>query len=192
MPTRIRFNKLEGIVFGEREHHQATVRLVKKSDDLSTFLQSEIGELPSIGTPPAVVSNIIHPSSICATSTVRVPITWWVLRGVGEHLPGVDGIALMRHQLPATDQFAHERDGEDVLLEALPMLIEAGFRMLDWLQWNLKDSAVYQLELWSTMLRVPERDEQLRLRSIELQSKTQALQCMMSLLLVQMMRQFLP
>ena len=28
------FDKFEGVVFGEREHHEATVRLVKKSDDL--------------------------------------------------------------------------------------------------------------------------------------------------------------
>ena len=40
----------EGVVFGEREHHEAVVRLVKKSDDLSGFLQSEITKLPSIGT----------------------------------------------------------------------------------------------------------------------------------------------
>ena len=34
----------------------------------------------------------------------------------------------MRHQLPTTDQFALESDGEEALLEALPMLIEAGFQ----------------------------------------------------------------
>ena len=38
----------EGVVFGEREHHEATVRLVKKSDDLSEFMQSEIAALPTI------------------------------------------------------------------------------------------------------------------------------------------------
>ena len=43
----------EGIVFGEREHHEAMVRLVKKSDDLSSFLESEIAQLPAIGTPPS-------------------------------------------------------------------------------------------------------------------------------------------
>ena len=35
----------------------------------------------------------------------------------------------MRHQLPLIDQFTLESEGEVVLLEALPMLIEAGFQM---------------------------------------------------------------
>ena len=159
----------EGVVFGEREHHQATVRLVKKSDDLSTFLQSEIGELPSIGTPPAGRLEH-HPSFIYLRyfHGPRFQSHGGVLRGVGDaSMPGVDGIALMRHQLPATDQFAHERDGEDVLLEALPMLIEAGFQNAGLVAMESEGFSSLPVGIeWSTMLRVPERDEQLRLRSI--------------------------
>ena len=159
----------EGVVFGEREHHQATVRLVKKSDDLSTFLQSEIDELPSIGTPPAGRLEH-HPSFIYLRyfHGPRFQSHGGVLRGSGDaSTPGVDGIALMRHQLPATDQFAHEREGEDVLLEALPMLIEAGFQNAGLVAMESEGFSSLPVGIeWSTMLRVPERDEQLRLRSI--------------------------
>ena len=34
----------------------------------------------------------------------------------------------MRNQLPITEQFAIEETGELILLECLPMLIEAGFQ----------------------------------------------------------------
>ena len=36
----------KGEVFGEREHHEALVRLVEKCDDLCPFLQREVDELP--------------------------------------------------------------------------------------------------------------------------------------------------
>ena len=40
----------KGEVFGERDHHQAMVRLVEKQDDLRPFLEREVGMLPAIGT----------------------------------------------------------------------------------------------------------------------------------------------
>ena len=161
----------EGVVFGEREHHEAIVRLVKKSDDLSSFLQSEITELPAIGTPPS--GRLEHHASFIYLRYFHGPrfqSHGGVLRGVGDtSQPGVDGIALMRHQLPATDQFAHERDGEDVLLEALPMLIEAGFQNAGLVAMESEGFSSLPVGIdWSTMLRVPEEDEQLRLRSIRI------------------------
>jgi 3-hydroxymyristoyl/3-hydroxydecanoyl-(acyl carrier protein) dehydratase len=161
----------EGVVFGEREHHEAIVRLVKKSDDLSTFLQSEITALPAIGTPPS--GRLEHHASFIYLRYFHGPrfqSHGGVLRGVGDaSQPGVDGIALMRHQLPATDQFAHERDGEDVLLEALPMLIEAGFQNAGLVAMESEGFSSLPVGIdWSTMLRVPEEDEQLRLRSIRI------------------------
>ena len=73
----------------------------------------------------------------------------------------------MRHQLPATDQFAHERDGEDVLLESLPMLVEAGFQNAGLVAMESEGFSSLPVGIqWSTMLRVPEQEEQLRLRSI--------------------------
>ena len=161
----------EGVVFGERDHHQATVRLVKKSDDLSQFLQTEIGSLPTIGTPPS--GRLEHHASFIYLRYFHGPrfqSHGGVLRGSGDaSQPGVDGIALMRHQLPATDQFVHERDGEDVLLEALPMLIEAGFQNAGLVAMESEGFSSLPVGIeWSTMLRVPEQDEQLRLRSIRM------------------------
>ena len=161
----------EGVVFGEREHHEAVVRLVKKSDDLSGFLQSEITELPSVGTPPP--GRLEHHASFIYLRYFHGPrfqSHGGVLRGVGDaSQPGVDGIALMRHQLPVTDQFAHERNGEDVLLEALPMLIEAGFQNAGLVAMESEGFSSLPVGIeWSTMLRVPEQDEELRLRSIRM------------------------
>jgi hypothetical protein len=73
----------------------------------------------------------------------------------------------MRHQLPASDQFAHEADGEIVLLEALPMLIEAGFQNAGLVAMESEGFSSLPVGIeWSSMLRVPEQDEQLRMRSI--------------------------
>ena len=164
----------EGTVFGEREHHEAVIRLVKKSDDLSTFLQSEISQLPTIGTPPS--GRLEHHASFIYLRYFHGPrfqSHGGVLRGVGDaSQPGVDGIALMRHQLPATDQFALERDGENVLLEALPMLIEAGFQNAGLVAMESEGFSSLPVGIeWSTLLRVPDEDEQLRLRSIRIASE---------------------
>ncbi|MDA7846308.1 hypothetical protein N9A87_04610, partial [Euryarchaeota archaeon] len=70
-------------------------------------------------------------------------------------------------QLPATDQFAHESEGETVLLEALPMLIEAGFQNAGLVAMESEGFSSLPVGIeWSSMLRVPERDELLRMRSL--------------------------
>ncbi|RJU88565.1 MAG: KR domain-containing protein, partial [Candidatus Poseidoniales archaeon] len=157
----------KGEIFGEpRLHHEAKVRLVSSNDDLSSFLQSEIEELPAIGTPAD--GELLHHSSFIYLRYFHGPrfqSHGGVLRGVEN---GVDGIALMRHQLPATDQFALESEGEEVLLDALPMLIEAGFQNagLAAMESDGFSSLPIGIE-WSTMLRVPEANEKLRVRSIK-------------------------
>jgi hypothetical protein len=95
-----------------------------------------------------------------------------VLRGVGDDdLVGIDGVALMRHQLPETDQFAIEKNGEVVLLESLPMLIEAGFQNAGLVAMETLGYSSLPVGIaWSTMLRVPDADEHLRLRSIQTSS----------------------
>jgi hypothetical protein len=160
----------KGEVFGEREHHQANVRLVEKCDDLCPFLQREVNELPSIGTPPS--GALIQPASFIYDRYFHGPrfqSHGGVLRGVsGGGSIGIDGMALMRHQLPASDQFAVEREGEPVLLEALPMLIEAGFQNAGLVAMeSLGFSSLPVGISWSTMLRVPDSDESLRLRSVQ-------------------------
>ena len=157
----------KGEIFGEpRLHHQAKVRLVASSDDLSTFLQSEIEALPAIGTPAD--GELMHHSSFIYLRYFHGPrfqSHGGVLRGVEN---GVDGIALMRHQLPATDQFALESEGEEVLLDALPMLIEAGFQNAGLAAMESEGFSSLPIGIeWSTMLRVPEADEKLRVRSIK-------------------------
>ena len=160
----------KGEVFGEREHHSATVRLVEKRDDLRPFLQREVDELPTVGTPPS--GEPMHPPSFIYDRYFHGPrfqSHGGVLRGVGEgDVLGIDGLALMRHQLPQTDQFAVEQGGETVLLEALPMLIEAGFQNAGLVAMETLGFSSLPVGIaWSTMLRVPEVDEVLRLRSIQ-------------------------
>ena len=160
----------QGAVFGEREHHTAVVRLVEKHDDLVPFLQREVDELPNIGTPPD--GPLLHPASFIYDRYFHGPrfqSHGGVLRGVGEgDRMGIDGRALMRHQLPITDQFSLETGGEQVLLEALPMLIEAGFQNAGLVAMELLGFSSLPVGInWSTVLRVPEADEILRLRSLQ-------------------------
>ena len=160
----------KGEVFGEREHHSALVRLVEKHEDLRPFLQGEVDELPETGTPPS--GDVLHPASFIYDRYFHGPrfqSHGGVLRGVGdEGRQGIDGLALMRHQLPETDQFALESDGEQVLLEALPMLIEAGFQNAGLVAMELLGYSSLPVGIaWSTMLRVPDADETLRLRSLQ-------------------------
>ena len=157
----------KGEIFGQpRLHHEAKVRLIASSDDLGAFLQSEIDALPTVGTPAD--GELLHHSSFIYLRYFHGPrfqSHGGVLRGIEN---GIDGIALMRHQLPATDQFSVESEGEEVLLDALPMLIEAGFQNagLAAMESDGFSSLPVGIE-WSTMLRVPEADERLRMRSIK-------------------------
>ena len=161
----------KGEVFGEpRLHHEATVRLVEAGENLSQFLQNEVDSLPEIGTPP--MGELQHHSSFIYLRYFHGPrfqSHGGVLRGIDN---GVDGIALMRHQLPVKDQFALESDGEEVLLDALPMLIEAGFQNagLAAMESDGYSSLPVGIE-WTTMLRVPDADETLRMRSVKVSSE---------------------
>ena len=159
----------KGDVFGEREHHSATVRLVEKSDDLTEFLHSEVSAMPDIGTP-ALDDLALLPSFIYQRyfHGPRFQSHGGVIRGVGDvNSPGADGIALMRNQLPIIEQFESEVHGEEVLLEALPMLIEAGFQNAGFVAMESEGFSSLPIGIeWSTNLRVPDRYEILRVRSI--------------------------
>jgi len=128
-----------------------------------------VDQVPSIGVP-TVGELRHHPSFIYLRyfHGPRFQSHGGVLAGVGDaDLPGADGIALMRHQLPASDQFLVEQDGESVLLEALPMLIEAGFQNAGLVAMESEGLSSLPVGIeWSTVLRVPERDETLRMRSV--------------------------
>ena len=159
----------KGEVFGEREHHQATVRLVEKCDDICPFLEAEVGMIPAIGTPPK--GELLHTPAFIYLRYFHGPrfqSHGGIIRGVGDDsMPGVDGIALMRHQLPQSDQWAVESQGETILLEALPMLIEAGFQNAGLVAMESENFSSLPVGIdWTCNLRVPEKDEILRLRSI--------------------------
>jgi hypothetical protein len=159
----------KGEVFGEREHHKAIVRVVESREDLGPFLQSEVDALPQLGTP-ALGELAELPSFIYRRyfHGPRFQSHGGVLRGIGDaETPGADGIALMRHQLPMLDQFALEAQGEVVLLESLPMLIEAGFQNAGLVAMESEGFSSLPVGIeWSSMLRVPERNEVLRMRSL--------------------------
>ncbi len=159
----------KGEIFGEREHHSAIVRLVEKSEDLTEFLHSEVATMPQLGTPQ-LEDLVIMPSFIYKRyfHGPRFQSHGGVIRGVGdEQTPGADGIALMRNQLPITQQFKIERDGSEVLLEALPMLIEAGFQNAGFVAMESEGFSSLPIGIdWSTNIRVPERNEILRIRSL--------------------------
>ena len=165
----------KGEVFGEpRLHHEAKVRLVSSSDDLLPFLQSEVDAIPEIGTPAS--GELIHSASFIYLRYFHGPrfqSHGGILRGIGNgDSLGVDGIALMRHQLPAADQFRLEKEGEEVLLDALPMLIEAGFQNAGLVAMEVDGYSSLPIGIeWSTMLRVPEKDEHLRMRSVRISSE---------------------
>ena len=159
----------KGEVFGEREHHQATVRLVEDCDDICPFLEAEIAMIPAIGTPP--MGQLIHTPAFIYLRYFHGPrfqSHGGIIRGIGnDSTPGVDGVALMRHQLPQSDQWAIEAQGESILLEALPMLIEAGFQNAGLVAMESENFSSLPVGIdWTCNLRVPERDEVLRLRSI--------------------------
>jgi len=159
----------KGEVFGEREHHQATVRLVEMCDDICPFLESEVSMIPTIGTPP--IGELMHTPAFIYLRYFHGPrfqSHGGVIRGIGnESMPGIDGIALMRHQLPKSDQWTIESQGESILLEALPMLIEAGFQNAGLVTMESENFSSLPVGIeWTCNLRVPEKDEILRLRSI--------------------------
>ena len=160
----------KGQIFGKpRQHHDAIVRLIRKSDDLTGHFANELSASPQIGIPmPGEVD--LQPGFIYERyfHGPRFQSHGGVIRGVGEgNNLGCDGVALMRHQMPETDQWASETAGGSVLLEALPMLIEAGFQNAGLVAMEAEGFSSLPVGIqWSTILRVPDKGESLRLRSV--------------------------
>ncbi len=161
----------KGDVFGTpRIHHQALVRLVMKSPDLTRHLAAELHDSPAIGVP--LKGELIHHPGFIYLRFFHGPrfqSHGGIIAGFGEgQRKGADGIALMRHQLPKCNQFAAETAGEPVLLEALPMLIEAAFQNAGLV--TMEADGLMSLPVgieWSATFRVPEQGEQLRIRSLQ-------------------------
>ena len=159
-----------GEKFGEpRIHHTGVVRLIKSGENVSQFLENEIKQMPAVGLP--IDEELLeHPSFIYLRyfHGPRFQSHGGVLKGVGDiENPGLDGIALMRNQLPNSELFAQEGSGEEILLESLPMIFEAAFQNSGLLGMEFfKFSSLPVGIEWSTILRVPEKGERLRLRSL--------------------------
>ena len=110
----------KGEVFGEpRIHHQATVHLLKEGAEMDievAFVDSP-GRGKASFQPDFIYNRFFHGP--------RFQVHGGLIKGVvsNDHL-GADGIALLRSQLPNSTLFAED----PVLLESLPMLIEACFQ----------------------------------------------------------------
>ena len=134
----------KGEVFGEREHHTALVRLVKKHEDLRPFLQREVDALPSIGTPPQ--GELLHPASFIYDRYFHGPrfqSHGGVLRGVGEgDRQGIDGRALMRHQLPATTSSRWSPKASRCSSKPFRCSLKRASKTPVWLRWNCWATAV--------------------------------------------------
>ena len=125
---------------------------------MTEFLHAEIEKMPKLGTP-SLEELVIMPSFIYKRyfHGPRFQSHGGVIRGVGdEQMPGADGIALMRNQLPITEQFEMENNGGEVLLEALPMLLEAGFQNAGFVAMESEGFSSLPIGIeWSTTIRVP-------------------------------------
>ena len=143
--------------------------MISVSDDLRPFLQNEVDSMPQLGIP-AGGDLTLMPSFIYQRyfHGPRFQSHGGILRGVGDlDMPGADGIALMRNQLPITEQFTIESTGEAVLFDGLPMLIEAAFQNAGFVAMESEGFSSLPVGIeWTSMLRVPERNEILRMRSL--------------------------
>ena len=92
-----------GEIFGEpRIHHTGVVRLIKSGENVSQFLEKRLRKCLLLDLP--IDEELLeHPSFIYLRyfHGPRFQSHGGVLKGVGDlENPGLDGIALMRHQLP--------------------------------------------------------------------------------------------
>jgi len=110
----------KGEVFGEpRIHHEATVRLLKEgaSPDASLPFSGSPGRGKASFQPGFIYERFFHGP--------RFQVHGGLIKGVRDgDDAGADGIALLRSQLPDPTLFAED----SILLEAMPMLIEACFQ----------------------------------------------------------------
>ncbi|MEC8926732.1 MAG: SDR family oxidoreductase, partial [Candidatus Thermoplasmatota archaeon] len=110
----------KGEIFGEpRIHHKAMVRLLKEgaSRDAKIPFKDSPGRGNASFQPSFIYDRFFHGP--------RFQVLGGLIKGISnrDNL-GADGIALLRNQLPNSQLF----EEEPILLESLPMLIEACFQ----------------------------------------------------------------
>ena len=114
----------KGEIFGNpRVHHQGIVRLLKEGGIRPPV--QPLNSPPSRGKA-SFQSRFIYDRFFHGP---RFQVHGGLIKGVKDGGDfGVDGIALLRSQLPNEKLFASDQDGRTVLLESLPMLVEACFQ----------------------------------------------------------------
>ena len=148
----------KGEVFGEpRVHHQATVHLLKGGAEV----EAEVAFVDSPGRgkasfqPEFVYDRFFHGP--------RFQVHGGLVKGVmSNDQLGADGIALLRSQLPNSTLFAED----SVLLESLPMLIEACFQNAGLVTMEVDRISSLPIGIDDcTLIKLPGQRDSLRVRS---------------------------
>ena len=148
----------KGEVFGEpRIHHQATVHLLKGGAEV----KAEVAFVDSPGRgkasfqPEFVYDRFFHGP--------RFQVHGGLVKGVvSNDQLGADGIALLRSQLPNSTLFAED----PVLLESLPMLIEACFQNAGLVTMEIDRISSLPIGIDDcTLIKFPGQRDSLRVRS---------------------------
>jgi len=147
-----------GEIFGEpRIHHEGIVRLLKEgaSRDSEVAFSDSPGRGKASFQPNFIYDRFFHGP--------RFQVHGGMIKGVsdGDDL-GVDGIALLRNQLPNSQLF----DQEPALLESLPMLIEACFQNAGMVAMEVDGISSLPIGIEECeVLKVPATRDELRVRS---------------------------
>jgi hypothetical protein len=152
----------QGEIFGEpRVHHTATVRLLKDGGLRTPIIPftAPTGRAKASFQPGFVYERFFHGP--------RFQVHGGLVKGIrdGDDV-GADGIALLRSQLPNSDLFQKDADGENVLLESLPMLIEACFQNAGLVAMEIDEISSLPIGIESVeVLKLPAERDDLRIRS---------------------------
>ena len=148
----------KGEVFGEpRIHHQAMIHLLKEGaheEHTVAFVDSP-GRGKASFQPEFIYDRFFHGP--------RFQVHGGLVKGVVSNGDfGADGIALLRSQLPNPELFAEP----SVLLESLPMLIEACFQNAGLVAMEVDHLSSLPVGIEEcTLLKMPGQRESLRIRS---------------------------
>ncbi|MCH2641102.1 MAG: SDR family NAD(P)-dependent oxidoreductase [Candidatus Thalassarchaeum sp.] len=148
----------KGEVFGEpRIHHQAMIHLLKEGaheEHVAAFVDSP-GRGKASFQPDFIYDRFFHGP--------RFQVHGGLVKGVmanGDY--GADGIALLRSQLPNPELFAED----SVLLESLPMLIEACFQNAGLVAMEVDHLSSLPVGIEEcTLMKLPGQRDSLRVRS---------------------------
>ena len=148
----------KGEIFGEpRIHHQATVHLLKEGahEEHAVAFVGSPGRGKASFQPEFVYDRFFHGP--------RFQVHGGLVKGVSSNGDfGADGIALLRSQLPNSELFAED----SVLLESLPMLIEACFQNAGLVAMEIDHLSSLPIGIEEcTLLKLPGHRDSLRVRS---------------------------